>query len=69
MAKLQIRTWKGSDGKRPKADYYTVILYRNRRRYKVHGYSVNANGKDLSQQLGRTVTSLLDCKGARQHPP
>jgi integrase len=68
-AKLKIRTWRGSDGQTRKADAYTVFVFRDRRRFKVPGYGLDANGRELSADLGRLVEKLLDGKGQGTLPP
>jgi integrase len=50
------------------ASYQVVVCY-ERRRYKLPGWSADSTGKELSAELGRNVTRLLQCKASGAIPP
>jgi integrase len=48
---------------------YQVAVCYELRRYKLPGWSVDAVGRELSAELGRNVTRLLQCKASGAIPP
>ena len=68
MATLERKTWRGKDGKRQAAGNYTVHAFHDRRRYKVPGFSCDANGRRLSNELGRNIEKLLEARAGGTIP-